>query len=189
LFTGELNVQDGALMNPEITMLHARSFAEDVRVKIGDDNYYTGLLNVRNGRVSMSTVDQGSVYFTGKSLIHSAPLSSEAFKKGFLGEWGAFIIPISLLLFAFSTALAWAYYGDRAVVYLWGKKYVKVFQIVYVIMFFVASFTDTTIVWAFSGVTVAFMTLPNLIGILLLRKDVKGTIYAYWAKIQAEDKK
>lgn len=183
LFTGELNAQNGQLLNSDITMLHARSFAEDVRVKTGNGNY-TGPISVRNGRVSMSTIDQGSVSFTGKSLIHSAPLSSEAFKKGFLGDWGAFIIPISLLLFAFSTALAWAYYGDRAVVYLWGKKYVKVFQIIYVIMFFVASFTDTTIVWAFSGVTVAFMTLPNLIGILLLHKDVKTTINAYWKKIQ-----
>ena len=46
--------------------------------------------------------------------------------------------------------------------------------------FFVASFTDTTIIWTLSGITIAFMTLPNLIGILLLHRDMKQTLKKYW---------
>ena len=124
-----------------------------------------------------------------KSLIHSAPLTAIAFTKGYFGKWGEYIVTIGLLLFAFSTAIAWSYYGDRAVTYLWGTKYVRYYHIVYVIAFFVASFTDTTIVWIFSGVAIAFMTLPNLIGILLLRKDMKETVKKYWKDFEEENPK
>ena len=103
---------------------------------------------------------------------------------GLLGDWGKYIIPFSLLLFAFSTTIAWSYYGDRAVTYLWGTKFVRLFHVIYLIGFFLASFTDTTIVWTLSGITVAMMTLPNLIGVLLLHKEVKNSISAYCQKMK-----
>ena len=119
----------------------------------------------------------------------SVKLSTEAFKRGIFGDWGQYVIPFSLLLFAFSTAIAWSYYGDRAVTYLWGSKAVKYYHIIYLIGFFLASFTDTTLVWTFSGITVALMTLPNLIGLLLLHKEVKTTIYGYWNVIKKDYQK
>ncbi|MDF9829672.1 sodium:alanine symporter family protein [Parabacteroides sp. PF5-6] len=187
LFTGELPVEKGRITHLGITLIHARSFAENVEVKKGDGLFH-GTLTVRNGRIDLPQEGDASVYLTGRSLLHSAPLSSQAFKKGFLGDWGEYIIPLSLLLFAFSTAIAWSYYGDRAVTYLWGSKYVKVYHLVYVAGFFLASFTDTTIVWTISGITVVLMTLPNLIGILLLHKEVKTSIFAYWKRINTEKK-
>ena len=183
LYTGKLHVEGGRITNTDVTLLHARSFAENVQVKQGNV-VYTGELDVKNGRVEMPLMKDKQVYLTGKSLLHSAPLSTEAFKRGFLGDWGQYIIPLSLLLFAFSTSIAWSYYGDRAVTYLWGSKYVRLYHIIYVAGFFLASFTDTTIVWTFSGVTVALMTLPNLIGILLLHKEVKGSVTEYWKRIK-----
>ncbi len=184
-FTGNLIVKNGKIANTDITVLHARSFAEDVKIK-RDNDVYNGEIPVKNGRIELSAMSDKQLSITGRSLLHSAPLSSEAFKKGYLGDWGQFIIPISLLLFAFSTAVAWSYYGDRAVTYLWGNKYVRYFHIIYVISFFVASFTDTTIVWTFSGITIALMTLPNLIGILLLHKEVKSSINDYWKRLKNE---
>lgn len=183
LFTGELSVEDGKIKTPGITILHARSFADDVQARVGKEAY-TGSLPVQNGNITLPAIKDKQVFLTGKSLLHSAPLSTEAFKKGFLGDWGQYIIPFSLLLFAFTTAVAWSYYGDRAVTYLWGSKYVRVYHIIYVAGFFLASFTDTTIVWAFSGITVALMTLPNLIGILILHKEVKKSVDTYWKSIR-----
>ncbi|MDH6305127.1 AGCS family alanine or glycine:cation symporter [Parabacteroides sp. PF5-5] len=183
LYSGSLSVRDGLLDGNTVTLIHARSFAEEVKVR-NNDEFYTGEILVRNGRIDLSSGVGSQFFITGKSLTHSAPLSTEAFKKGFLGDWGKYIIPLSLLLFAFTTTVAWSYYGDRAVTYLWGSKYVRLFHIIYVATYFLASFTDTTIVWAFSGVTIALMTLPNLIGILLLHKEVKASINEYWAKVK-----
>lgn len=183
LFTGHLEVKDGRIVNRDITLLHARSFAENVRV-MDSKKLFTGTIPVVKGRLSLPVSKEDEVYLTGKSLLHSAPLSTAAFKKGLLGDWGQYIIPLSLLLFAFTTAVAWAYYGDRAVTYLWGTRYVRFYHIIYVVGFFLASFTDTTIVWAFSGITVALMTLPNLIGILLLHKEVKSSVSDYWKSVR-----
>ncbi len=64
--------------------------------------------------------------------------------------------------------------------YLFGAKSVLYYHIIYVIGFFLASFTDTTIIWTLSGITIALMTVPNLLGILALRKDMKGAVRDYW---------
>lgn len=185
LYSGRVAVDNGLIATSGLTLLHARSFADSVRVwEAGRP--FTGSLAVKEGRLIGREGSGGEVYLTGRSLLHSAPLSTEAFKKGFLGDWGQYIIPLSLLLFAFSTAIAWSYYGDRAVTYLWGTRYVRLYHLIYVAGFFLASFTDTTIVWTLSGITVALMTLPNLIGILLLRKEVKKSVGEYCEKMKKD---
>ena len=70
--------------------------------------------------------------------------------------------------------------------FLFGSKSVVYFRIVYVIAFFLAAFTDTTIIWTLSGITIAVMTLPNLIGILMLRKDMKTSVEEFWAGFKKE---
>ena len=181
LFTGNLQVTDGEVATPGITIIHAESFAENVQVTRGAEKY-TGPIPVSGGTVQFSELgsEGGEVYFTGESLIHSAALTTQAFTRSILGGWGQYIVSIGLLLFAFSTAISWSYYGDRAVTYLVGSKYVIFYRLIYVVGFFLASFTDTTIVWNLSYITIAIMTIPNLFGILVLRRDIRATIGKYW---------
>lgn len=177
-----LVVVDGEITNSGITILHAESFAEDVKVYRGDV-LYTGPIPLKKGHMDFSDdkfKKTPEIYMTGKSLIHSAALTTEAFKRSILGDWGQYIVAIGLLLFAFSTAISWSYYGGRAVTYLVGSKYVIFYRLIYVVAFFFAAFTDTTIVWNLSYITIALMTIPNLLGILLLQRDIKSTIKEYW---------
>jgi AGCS family alanine or glycine:cation symporter len=131
-----------------------------------------------NGRIFNATSE---IQLRGYSLLHSAPLTTMAFGRGLMGELGQYIIPISLLLFAFSTAISWSYYGDRAVTFLWGIDYVRYYRVLYVLGFFAAALIDTTIIWTFSGIAIALMTIPNIIGILLLHREMKATVADYWA--------
>ncbi len=181
LFTGDIQVIDGEIVNRNLTVLHAQSIAENIEVSKGKETF-TGLIPVNNGRVNISseTISGQELEIYGRSLIHSAALTTEAFKRSILGDWGQYIVAIGLLLFAFSTAISWSYYGGRAVTYLFGEKYVIYYKMVYVVGFFVAAFTDTTIVWNLSYITIALMTIPNLFGLWILRKDIKGTIKEYW---------
>ena len=161
LYYGRSNyISEGKIMN-DVTVFHARSIAEDVVVKTGNDRY-TGSLEIEDGKVLASE----NVIFEGKSLIHSAPLTAKAFTKSWMGGYGRYIVTIGLLLFAFSTAISWSYYGDRAITFLFGSGAVVYYRLVYVVGFFFAAFTDTTIIWTLSGITIAMMTIPNLIGIL-----------------------
>ena len=179
-------MRSGQLVTANVTILHARSFAENIVVKKDGNQLFDGELPVLHGRIAFASMSE-KISVSGKSLLHSAPLSTEAFRKGLLGDWGKYVIPLALLLFAFTTSVAWSYYGDRAVTYLWGSKYVRYYHIVYVIAFFLASFTDTTIIWTLSGITIALMALPNLVGILLLHKEVKASISQYWKKVKSGD--
>ena len=179
LFNGSLNVVDGKIQN-EVSIINARSLAEDVQV-LREGSPFSGSVNIIDGKP-----EDISVIFEGKSLIHSAPLTTEAFTRSFFGDAGKYIVSIGLLLFAFSTAISWSYYGDRAMTYLFGPGSVKYYRLVYVVAFFIASFADTTIIWTLSGITVAVMTLPNLFGILMLRKDMKQTVADFWDGFKKE---
>ncbi|MBW8334157.1 MAG: amino acid carrier protein [Prolixibacteraceae bacterium] len=174
LFSGKLNVTDGQITNP-VTVIHARSLAENVIIsKAG--LVLNGEINALNGRIT----DTEKIVFNGKSLIHSAQLTTEAFTKSWFGDYGRYIVAIGILLFAFSTAISWSYYGGRATIFLFGVKGDIYFRIVYVIGFFLASFTDTTIIWTLSGITIALMTIPNLFGILMLHKEMKSEVGLFW---------
>jgi AGCS family alanine or glycine:cation symporter len=177
-YSGYLIVEQGTIQTEDITFIHARSFAENVKVYQDNGtgkNPYTGNIEIENGAI----IDTEPVRFEGESLLHSAPLTAVAFTRGFFGIYGQYIVSIGLLLFAFSTAISWSYYGDRAMTYLFGTRSVIYYRIIYVVAFFFASFQDTTIIWTLSGITIALMTIPNLVGILWLRKDMKSTISEY----------
>ena len=176
---GTLTVKEGKI-EENISILHARSIAEDIVIYDDKREYFSGFLNVIDGKI------QNDVSVEGKSLVHSAPLTQIAFDRGFFGNYGNYIVSIGLLLFAFSTAIAWSYYGDRAMTYLFGAGSVVYYRIVYVIGFFIASFADTTVIWNVSLITIALMTIPNLIGLLWLRKEVKTTVKDYWVNFKKE---
>ena len=179
MYNGSIDVIDGKY-SQEISILHARSIAEDILFYDNNEEIFNGTLDIIDGKV------QNDIIVKGKSLVHSAPLTAIAFDRGFFGNYGNYIVSIGLLLFAFSTAISWSYYGDRAMTYLFGAKSVVYYRIVYVIGFFIASFADTTIIWNVSLITIALMTIPNLIGLLWLRKEVKSTVKDYWINFKKE---
>ena len=168
-FSGSINIENGKLIDSDITVLHSRSIAENVIVKSnGDKNLYTGSLNVLNGKVLEP------VLIEGKSLVSSAELTAKAFSQGTFGEYGGKLVAIALLLFAFSTAITWCYYGDRSTAYIFGEKGVFWYRNFYVLCFILAAVIDTTIVWNIAYVVVALVSIPNLIALFVLRKEMKN---------------
>jgi AGCS family alanine or glycine:cation symporter len=177
-FTGEIQVLNGTATTSGFTLLNSRSFAENVTYSVGSaEDPFTGILKVVDGALLKETI-----IVEGKSLVHSANLTAIAFTRGYFGEFGKYIVSIGLLLFAFSTAIAWSYYGDRAMTYLLGPRSVMPYRVIYCAGFFWAAISDTTLVWALSAVAIVVMTLPNLIGIMMLRKEMKESMNEYWDK-------
>lgn len=172
-FDGVIKVVGGVSVGGDFTILHNRSLAEDVRYYQGE-SLFTGELIIDDGDLA------NELTVKGKSLIHSVELTTLAFTRGAFGDYGKYIVSIGLVLFAFSTAVAWSYYGDRAMTYLFGVKSVLPYRLVYVLGFFVAAIADTSLVWLVSAITIAFMTLPNLFAIVMLRKEMKDAIADYW---------
>ena len=178
-YTGPVSVVNGTAVSEGFTLINSRSIAEDVTYSLGDDDAYTGTLQIKNGKPVKDNLE-----VQGKSLVHSAALTTIAFTRGYFGDFGQYIVSIGLMLFAFSTAIAWSYYGDRAMTYLLGPRSVMPYRVIYVAGFIWASFSDTTLVWALSAVAIVVMTLPNLFGIMMLSKEMKQTVNEYWAKVR-----
>ena len=157
----------------DVTVFHNNSIAEDITFhKNGIP--FDGSLTVFDGSITDS-----SVTVKGKSLIHSAELTSKAFGSGVLGKYGEYIVAIGLLLFAFSTAIAWSYYGDRSTAYVFGENAVPWYRMIYVICFIAAAVIDTTVVWNIAYVVVALVTIPNLFALFILRKEMKEQVTSY----------
>jgi AGCS family alanine or glycine:cation symporter len=179
-FSGDISLLEGRVAgrNQNFTLLSSRSFAEEVLYS-RDGEPITGEVSVSEGRL-----DDTRVKVSGKSLLHSVPLTTMAYTKGLFGDFGKYIVSIGLMLFAFSTAIAWSYYGDRAMTYLFGPKSVLPYRVVYVLGFFYAALADTTVVWNIALITIVLMTVPNLIGMLFMHKEMKQTVKKYWEETE-----
>lgn len=81
---------------------------------------------------------------------------------------GAPLLTFGLLTFAFSTILGWSYYGERAVEYLKGRRWVPLYRILYIIAVFVGSVVSLDVVWNLADCMNALMAIPNLISLLAL---------------------
>ena len=172
-FTGSLDLIEGQMQKQNVTVFHNNSIAEDVVFYQGGEPV-SGLLEISDGKIADS-----SIRVEGKSLIHSAELTSKAFGSGVLGIYGEYIVAIGLLLFAFSTAIAWSYYGDRSTAYIFGEGAVPWYRMIYVVCFIAAAVVDTTVIWNIAYVVVALVTIPNLIALFVLRKEMKEQVDSY----------
>ena len=164
----DLDVNEGLSVTGIYTLMHNRSVAENFKFYDSDDNLYSGKVRISNGKL-----DESEIYIQGASLLIGADLTGKAFSRSVFGEYGQYIVAIGLLLFAFSTVIAWSYYGDRATVHLFGERWVFHYRVIYVGAFFLASIIDTKIVWDIATVIGPIATVPNLIALLLLRREIK----------------
>jgi AGCS family alanine or glycine:cation symporter len=98
---------------------------------------------------------------------------------------GGHIIAFGLLLFAFSTIISWSYYGSRAAIYLIGEKAVKPYLYLYGLFVFFGSVWGLDIVWHFVDMVITFMTIPNLIALLLLAPVVVEETKRYFKHMES----
>ncbi|MFO7857862.1 MAG: sodium:alanine symporter family protein [Ectothiorhodospiraceae bacterium] len=109
------------------------------------------------------------VWETGET---GATLTAEAFGTGVPG--GNWIVTFGLILFAFTTIVAWSYYGERCAEYLFGVRVIMPYRYVWVVLLFVGAVANLNLVWLIADVLNALMAIPNLIALLAL----SGTVFA-----------
>ncbi|TWI37164.1 alanine/glycine:cation symporter family protein [Paracoccus sulfuroxidans] len=104
---------------------------------------------------------------TGEQISASI-MTGQAFSHGLPGQWGHWIVTVGLVMFAYSTILGWAYYGERNVERLMGHRAVMPFRVLFSLVVFVGCTVPLGVVWNFSDVMNGLMAIPNLIGLLIL---------------------
>ena len=97
---------------------------------------------------------------------NGAVLSKLAFDK--IPYVGTPLLTFGIITFAFSTILGWCYYGEKAVEYLKGKRWMLVYRGVFIVAVFVGAIVQLAIVWNLADIANAFMAVPNLIALIFL---------------------
>ena len=97
---------------------------------------------------------------------NGATLTKAAFAK--IPYIGTSLLSVGVVTFAFSTAIGWCYYGERAVGYLAGKRTLLAYRIVYLISVFLGSVVGLSLVWNIADCMNAFMAIPNLLSLVFL---------------------
>ena len=112
-----------------------------------------------------------------------AALTSVAYGK--IISWFPTVLSVSIALFAFSTMIAWAYYGERAWVYLFGTKYSIIYKLLYLLLAIIATTVNTGILVDFSFMLMLTMALPNILGLFILSGDIQIQLKEYLAKLKS----
>jgi AGCS family alanine or glycine:cation symporter len=110
-------------------------------------------------------------------------LTAHAFKEGLFGH-GHYLVGIGLMFFAYSTMIAWSYYGDRCAEYLFGEKAIPVYRWIFVVCITVGAVGGLRIIWLLADIFNALMAIPNLIGLILLSGVVVAETRKYMAKLK-----
>ena len=118
----------------------------------------TGLVLVtsimKNSNIDISRVENGGV------------LTTLAFDQ--IPYIGPMILVFGIILFAYSTVLGWAYYGERCVEYCLGKKALVPYRVLYIVVAAIAPVVALDLVWTIADILNALMAIPNLVAVLLL---------------------
>ena len=112
-----------------------------------------------------------------------AALTSYAFGKSI--SWFPVILSISVVLFAFSTMIAWSYYGERCWTYMFGERSTMAYRIIFVIFVVIGSMTSASNILDFSDLLILAMAFPNFIGLYILHGKVRDALLTYLSKLKS----
>ena len=139
-----------------------------------------------------ATADDGQSYTSlhGMAVESGAPLTMAAFRRGLapLGDWGHYIVVLSVLLFGISTAIAWSYYGDRCANYLFGARAVIPYKVIFVGLHFVGAVLPLSVIWALGDAFLALVIWPNLIALGILAPQVVAMTRDYFERKPWKDR-
>ena len=115
--------------------------------------------------ITAMAISSTGVWTSGETGVS---LTIQAFTVGLPGYLGKLLVTLVTITFAFSTILAWEYYGEKCFEYLFGEKYISLYRYIWVLFVFIGAQVKLDMVWNFSDAMNALMAIPNLIGLIFL---------------------
>lgn len=107
-----------------------------------------------------------------QSDLRSTNMVTYAFEQGLNSEIGAYIVIVALILFAYTTILAWACCAEKAIGFLFGTRNTHWFKYVYILLVPVGAIIHVDMIWILADISISFMLIINMIGVARLSSDV-----------------
>ena len=125
--------------------------------------------------------------FDAQTIAGDGPKGIELTSAAFASQitWAPLPLSVVAVLFAFSTMLAWAYYGTKGWVYIFGegRKKEMVFGVIFCIFIVIGAAVKLDAILDFADALIFVMAIPNLIGLYILAPEIKSDLKQYWADI------
>lgn len=169
----------------EVSLTYNKELSEEVLKdnKSGEENALFGVWD--DGSGNQYVFDENGEY-TYKAAVVGASLTIAAFKTA-LGEVGAWLVTIGIVLFAFSTILGWEYHGEKAFEYVLNThKFNMIYRVFFSLIVFVGSTTALDLVWNLSDIANALMAIPNLICLLVMSNVIAKEVNRFQPILKAE---
>jgi AGCS family alanine or glycine:cation symporter len=115
--------------------------------------------------------------YTGASMEDGVLIAAKAFAS--VGDWFTILLAINVCLFAYGTTIGWSYYGEIAWSYLFGRKAIKLYYVLFCLATFAGGILHFGVVLDFSDLLILGMSLPNILALYLLRKKIKTALLSY----------
>ena len=121
----------------------------------------------------------------GTSSFEGSELTSAAFSSVF--PWFSLVLVIAIFLFAFSTMISWSYYGLKAWTYLFGKsKFADYsYKLIFLVFIVIGSSVGLGAVLDFSDLMILGMAFPNILGLLIMSKEVRMDMRSYFNRVKS----
>lgn len=116
------------------------------------------------------------------SGLQSTNMVTAAFQEGLGHSVGAYVVIIALILFAYTTILAWACCAEKAMGFLYGIKYANYFKYVYVALVPIGAVMHVELIWRLADISISLMLMTNLVGIIGLSKEVIDESRQFFSK-------
>lgn len=105
--------------------------------------------------------------------LESTNMVTHAFTKGLGTAWGGHIVVMALILFAYTTILAWFHCGEKALAFLVGSQRARLFRYAYLACIPLGCFLPVRAIWVIADLSISGMLLLNLIGVVGLANRVQ----------------
>ena len=117
--------------------------------------------------------------------VEGAQMTSQAFGSVF--SWFPYLLVVAIFLFAFSTMISWSYYGQKSWEFLFGKSKTSEYsyKILFLMFIVVGSSVKLGSVLDFSDMMILAMAFPNIIGLLILSKEVRFDLDSYFSRLKS----
>lgn len=151
------------------TLIHAESNNQK-----GETQGMWAMLEVFIDTVFLCTITALVILVTKSNFtpqLYGADLSVEAYST--IGEIGKKGIALLTAVFAFTSLSSCSFYGEKSFAYLFGKKHIKLYKTLYIILIFIGCLNPPKIIWEFADICNGLMAIPNLFAVNCLGKEVE----------------
>jgi AGCS family alanine or glycine:cation symporter len=131
----------------------------------------TAFVIIQSGLWTQGMYQDASGDLTAAAMSTSIPFAS-------------IVVALASFLFGFSTLIAWCYYGEKCLEFLFGSAVIKPYRVVFVSLIMVGSVAAVPLAWAMGTLLNGMMAFPNLIGLAFLGGTVAKLTKEYFSNLE-----